>query len=109
MRIGIRYQLLLPLVALMAGVIGMSVWTALSSAGRARGQIEAQLDAVAGTVASVTFPRNLSTLRLMKGMSGADFLLCDVSGRPILDDKNQPLTTLPAIPQALPEPAAVDS
>ncbi|MBI3409268.1 MAG: HAMP domain-containing histidine kinase [Planctomycetes bacterium] len=108
MRLGIRFQLLLPLVTLMAGVVGMSVWTALSSVERARRQIENQLDTVAATVGSVTFPLNPSTLKLMKGMSGADFLLCDAHRRPILDDKNQPMTTLPAVPASLPEPAAGD-
>ncbi|MCI0377390.1 MAG: HAMP domain-containing histidine kinase [Gemmataceae bacterium] len=102
MRLSIRYQLLLPLVALMAGVVGMSVWSALSSAGRARQQIETQMDAVAQTVRSVTFPRNVQTLNLMKGLSGAELVLCDAHRRPLRDDQGQPLATLSALPATLP-------
>ncbi|MCI0637706.1 MAG: HAMP domain-containing histidine kinase [Gemmataceae bacterium] len=102
MRLSIRYQLLLPLVALMAGVVGMSVWSALSSAGRARRQIETQMDAVAQTVRSATFPRNVQTLNLMKGLSGAEFVLCDAHRRPLRDKEGQPLTTLPSLPATLP-------
>jgi signal transduction histidine kinase len=102
MRLSIRYQLLLPMLALMLGVVGMSTWTAWSSAQRARRQIEAQLDAVAATVNAVTFPRNPQTLNLMKGLSGADFLLCDESRRPLTDDQGRPVSTLPAAPDELP-------
>ncbi len=98
MRLSIRYQLLLPLVTLMLGVVGMSVWTALASAGRARRQIETQMEAVAATVNAVTFPRNQQTLNLMKGLSGAEFLLADAHGKPLGDDQDRTLTTLPAVP-----------
>lgn len=105
MRVGIRYQLLLPLVTLMAGVVGMSVWTALSSARVAGRRIEKQMDDIAATVVSVTFPRNLQTLNLMKGLSGAEMLLCDSLLQPIVDDRGQPLTTLEAVPDDLPLPS----
>src|SRR5262245_48394214 len=100
MRLGIRYQLLVPLVTLMAGVVGMSVWTAISSARAAAQRIDKQMDDIAHTVTSVTFPRNVQTLRLMKGMSGAEFLVHDEEGRP--------LTTLAALPGDLPSPAETD-
>jgi len=102
MRLGIRYQLLLPLVTLMAGVVGMTAWTALSSAQAAARRIEHQMKDVAATVSSVTFPRNQQTLKLMKGLSGAEFLLCDANARPIVDDHGQPITTLPGLPTTLP-------
>lgn len=86
----------------------MSTWTALASAERARRQIESQLDAVAATVRSVTFPRNQATLNLMKGLSGAELLLCDAQRKPLLDDQDRPITTLPAVPDKLPEPVAAD-
>lgn len=103
MRVSIRYQLLLPLLALMLGMAGMSTWSALAAAGRARRQLEAQMDHVVATVGSVTFPRNLQTLRLMKGLSGADFILCDASREPLRDD-DRPMTTLSELPARLPEP-----
>src|SRR5262245_60007430 len=103
MRFSIRYQLLLPLVMLILGVVGISAWTAWSSARRARAQIEQHMDGVARTVRSVTFPRNLATLQLIKSLAGADFLFCDPQRRPLLDDAGRPLTTLPGVPEKLPD------
>jgi signal transduction histidine kinase len=105
MRLSIRYQLLLPLLALMLGVVGMSTWTAWSSAQRARRQIEAQMQAIAETEAKVSIPLNAQTLRLMKGLSSADFLVCDDARQPLVDDLGRAMTTLPAVPGALPAPA----
>ncbi len=73
MRLSIRYQLLLPLLALFLGVIGMSTWTALASAARVRRQIDAQLDDIIATVQQSSFPLTEKVLHLMKGLSGADF------------------------------------
>src|ERR1051325_825930 len=102
MRLGIRSQLLLPLVALIAGVVGMTAWAAWSSAQRARGQIEGQMEAGATTVNAVPLQRNPQTLQLMlanmKGLSGADFLICDEAGEPLQDDEGHLVSTLPAIP-----------
>lgn len=102
MRLTIRHQLLLPLVTLMVGVVVLSGWIAWSSARRARQRIEAQLDDIADTVSSATFLLNPRTVKLMKGMSGADFLVCDSHRQPF-NDQGQPLTTLPTLPVDLPE------
>jgi signal transduction histidine kinase len=104
MRLSIRNQLLLPLLALMLGVVGMSTWTAWSSAQRARRQIEDQMEAIAATVNKVPLPLNPQTLPLMKGLCGADLLLCDEMRQPIEDDLGRPMTTLPAVPGELPAP-----
>jgi signal transduction histidine kinase len=105
MRLSIRYQLLLPLLALMLGVVGMSTWTAWSSAQRARRQIETQMQAIAETEAKVSIPLNAQTLSLMKGLSSADFLVCDDARQPLVDDQGRAMTTLPAVPADLPAPA----
>jgi signal transduction histidine kinase len=105
MRLTIRHQLLLPLLTLMAGVVVLSAWIAWSAAERTRRRIESQLDGVAESVSAVTFPLNMQTLRLMKGMSGADFLVCDSHRQPLINDEGQPLTTLPSVPLDLPEAA----
>jgi signal transduction histidine kinase len=90
----------------MLGVVAMSTWTAWSSAQRARGQIEAQMEAVAATVNKVpTTLVNPRTLPLMKGLCGADLLLCDEARQPVNDDDGRPLTTLPEVPADLPAPA----
>jgi signal transduction histidine kinase len=108
MRLSIRSQLLLPLLTLMLGVVGMSTWTALASAGRARRQIETQMDAVALEVAQVSIPRTPGILELMKGLSGAEFIWCDAHRKPLTSDQGLPLTTLPAVPEQLPEPDTGD-
>ncbi|HMF18465.1 MAG TPA: HAMP domain-containing sensor histidine kinase [Gemmataceae bacterium] len=104
MRWSIRYQLLVPLLTLFLGVVGMAVWTALASAQRARHQIEIQMHDIATTINTVTFPRNLQTLKLMKGLSGADFLLLDSHGPAGPEEPGRPLMTLSALPDSLPEP-----
>jgi signal transduction histidine kinase len=106
MRFSIRYQLLLPLLALMLGVVAMSTWTAWSSGQRERRRIESQMEEIADTVNSVSFPLNTQTFHLMKGLSGADFLLCDEQKVPIEDDGGRPKTTLPRVPVELPIPRA---
>ncbi len=97
MRFSIRYQLLLPLLALMLGLVGVSGWSAWSSGERARRQIETQIDDIALTVNAVPYPLTTRTLQLMKGMSGAEFVL--------RDDQDRLIATLQDVPDTLPAPA----
>jgi signal transduction histidine kinase len=81
MRWSIRYQLLVPLLTLLLGVVGMSTWAAaLASAARARQQIEAQVRDIVHTLNKSTFPLTAKVLDLMKGFSGADYLVVDAAG-----------------------------
>jgi signal transduction histidine kinase len=82
MRWPIRYQLLLPPLTLLLGVAGISTWTALASADRARRQIETQVRSVAHTLSDSPFPLSESVLHRMKLLSGADFLLLTPAGGP---------------------------
>jgi signal transduction histidine kinase len=104
MRWSIRYQLLIPLLILLLGVVGISTWTAVASANRAREQIETQVRATAGTVNQVTFPRSDRTLELMSGLSGAEYLLDDPV-RGSFASRPQWLRDGQAKPPGLPEPA----
>src|SRR4051812_47660102 len=97
MRFSIRYQLLLPLLALLLGLVAASTWSAWAAGRQAREQIERQIDDIAKTVQPGRFPLNMVTLNLMKGMSGAEFLLCD-------DERRAIHSTLPDVPAALPSP-----
>jgi signal transduction histidine kinase len=106
MRWRIRSQLLLPPLTLLLGVVGISTWTALASANRARQQIETQMRDIAHTAGEVTLLRNLQTLKLMKGLSGAEYLWGDAHGRPLLDDADKPITTLTTPPGELPAATA---
>lgn len=103
MRFSIRYQLLLPLLALMLGLVGASTWSAWSSGQRARRQIEKQIDDIAETVKTVPF-LNKQILEMMKGLSGAEFLLCDERRQPIRDEDDQLIATLLDVPESLPSP-----
>jgi signal transduction histidine kinase len=100
MRLSIRHQLLLPLLTLLLSFIGMSTWTALASASRAREQIDAQVNDIITSVQQAKYPLTEKILHLMKGLTGADFFLADPKHR---------WTTLPmtdiALPQELPQAA----
>lgn len=100
MRWSIRYQLLVPLITLLLGVVGISTWTALASAGRARQQIETQVRNVARTLIETDFPLKQRVLEHMKGLSGAEYLLVHNDGQP-------PTTTLPADAISMPPADAV--
>src|SRR5262249_41620891 len=94
MRWPIRSQLLLPLLVLLTGVAGISLWTGWTSASQARGQIEDRLRNVARLLSEdPTFPLNRDVLRKMKALSAPDFQLVQRSGRR--------LTSLPSDPGPL--------
>jgi signal transduction histidine kinase len=74
MRWRIRTQILVPLLTLLLGVVGITTWTAISSANQARLQIETRVRNVARTLAESRFTLNDRILEQMKGLSGAEFL-----------------------------------
>src|SRR5262245_10951666 len=82
MRWSLRYQLLVPLLILLLGVVGLSTWTALASAARARRQIEAQLRQAAHTLSELRIPLTRPVLGWVRGLSGADFLVLAPDGWP---------------------------
>jgi signal transduction histidine kinase len=75
MRLSIRYQLLVPLLILLLGVAGISVWTAVAAASRSRQEIEEHVKSVARTLADSRFSLDQVILDEMKGLSGAEYLL----------------------------------
>jgi signal transduction histidine kinase len=77
----IRYQLLVPLLLLLVGVVGMSAWTAVASAHRAWQQIETQVRNVAATLSTSHYPLTANVLEQARGLSGAEYLLIDDTGR----------------------------
>jgi signal transduction histidine kinase len=99
MRWPIRYQLLVPLLTLLLGVVGISTWTALASADRARHQIETQVRNVAHTLSATPIPWHQTVLERMKLLSGADFVL--------ITPDHEPTATLPADALELPPAEAV--
>jgi signal transduction histidine kinase len=80
-RINIRSQLLLPLLVLLLGVVGLSVWMALAAANQARQQIETHVRDVAHIVSQGKFPlAQRHVLLWVKQLSGADYLLVQQAG-----------------------------
>ncbi len=100
MRWSIRYQLLIPLLTLLLGVVGMSIWAALASAGRARHQLETQVRDIVRTVNQSRYPLTENVLHQMKGFSRADYLLVRADGM-----SRSPWTTLDTADVELPPPA----
>lgn len=104
MRWRIRSQLLLPLLLLLLGVLGLSVWMAFAAAQHARRQIETRVRDVAKIVGEGTFPlapleRN-HVLLWIKQLSGADYLLVKQDGKRV--------STLEMEPERLPEEVGDD-
>lgn len=99
MRWRIRYQLLVPCLLLLVGVVGVSIWMALDTVDRARRQIETRVRNVAHNLGEATnYPLAKNVLVQMKRLSGADYLLVPPVGTPE--------STLAALPED-PPPAEV--
>jgi signal transduction histidine kinase len=82
MRWRIRSQLLLPLLLLLAGVVVVSAATAVTSARRARLQLEKHVADIARNVCEQTnYPLTQNILEQMNLLSGADYLVVNDSGR----------------------------
>ncbi len=75
MRWSIRYQLLVPLLTLLLGVVGISTWTALASANRARQQIETQVRDIARVLSEAYYRLTDPVLKTTRGLSGAHYLV----------------------------------
>jgi signal transduction histidine kinase len=84
MRWPIRYQLLLPWLTLLLGVVGITTWNAISAARRVREQLE---ERVRNTIRSLSrLPENYplyddKILELAQGLSGAEILVVDQEGQ----------------------------
>jgi signal transduction histidine kinase len=102
MRWNIRYQLFSPLVILLLGVVGISTWTALAAADGARRHIEEQVRDVFRTLREADFPLTPHVLDLLRGLSGAEYLLADQEG-------NCLAATLPVESSRLPAMPAIDN
>jgi signal transduction histidine kinase len=100
MRWRIRSQLLLPLLLLLLGVLGLSVWMAFAAAKDARRQIETRVRNVAQILSEGKFPlaplAQNHILLWVKQLSGADYLLARRSGQHISTLDVEPERLLPA-------------
>lgn len=96
----LRAQLLVPLGLLLLGVVGISTWTALSSASHARQRLEERVQQVARALTEPPqFPLSAQVLEKMKRLSGAEYLLIGENGTR--------LTTLSDAQQIMPDEKAI--
>ena len=82
MRWPLRNQILLPMLAVVFGVLAaVTTLNVYLSVARTRTRIENQIRAVAATLSSASFPPSPTVLVQMRGLSGADFVVTDTAGR----------------------------
>jgi signal transduction histidine kinase len=98
MRWSIRWQLLVPLLILLLGVVAISTWTAFASAQHARHRIETQLRNFAQTANQVTLPRHPEILKWLHDLSEAEFIRAEPDG------SFESSLNLKDWPERLPEP-----
>ena len=82
MRWPLRNQILLPMLAVVFGVLAaVTTLNVYLSVARTRTRIESQIRAVAATLSSASFPPSPTVLVQMRGLSGADFVVTDTAGK----------------------------
>lgn len=80
-RIPLRYQVLLPMLATMLITLAViSLLTAAFAARRATSRIEADVARIASTLRATTFPLTDPVLETIRGLSGAELLVTDSGG-----------------------------
>ena len=96
MKLSIRGQILIPVLAVQAAAVALLAVTSSAIATRkAEAEVVGRLDAVIATLGRSAFPLTPTVLEAMKGLSGAQFVLVETSGRVVE-------TTLPGLPSDLP-------
>src|SRR5262245_51280013 len=83
MRWGLRYQLLTPPLLLLLGVVAITTWSAVASAGLAWQKLETRARNAAKTISTAPFPHNLQVLQWVKGYSGAEYILVGPRGEQV--------------------------
>jgi signal transduction histidine kinase len=82
MRLSIRDQILVPLIAIQAGaVVAITITTATLCARRGQQQIVERLSGVIDALGHASFPYTSSVLARMRGLSGAHFVAYSADGR----------------------------
>lgn len=81
MRLPLRNQILLPMLCVTVSCVAtVSIADAWLSVRHMRQRVERELRQTAATLSRANFPLNDDVLRKMRGLSGADFVLCDPLG-----------------------------
>jgi signal transduction histidine kinase len=81
MRWSVRYQLLVPILTLLLGVVGGSTLVAVGSARRAaERQIEEQMRSIAQSLSEGNYPLTPNVLEQIKSLSGAEYVVVPPEG-----------------------------
>jgi signal transduction histidine kinase len=100
MRFSIRWQLLAPLLLLLAGDVAVSVALAASAIDRARSRLEDRLRQIADVLGSGRFPLKEHVLEMTRGLSGIEFLVVGRDGERV---STLPTTAFPIPAESLAE------
>jgi signal transduction histidine kinase len=85
MKWGLRSQLILPVSTMsFVTIFGLGIWLAWQYARNSQSQTEKRMVQLASTIRESSFPINQSIIEQLKGLSGADFLVCKLEGEVVL-------------------------
>lgn len=109
MRVSIRSQVLIPVVAVQtAAVASLAMAAAGQAAWRAEAQVVNRLDAVIATLGRATFPPTPAVLEAMRGLSGAHFVALTPGGEVRASTLDGLPARLPSL-RALPDRVRLDA
>jgi signal transduction histidine kinase len=107
---GLPFQVLAPVILLLAGFLSLLAWLGASQRQQSRAEALLRLKRLAAACAGVTIPRTPLVLEIMSDMSGAELVVCGPDGIPVADEAGNALSTLPVsgpLPSA-PTPGNLD-
>lgn len=109
MRLSIRNQILIPLIALQSVTLcAVTAATAALAARRSERQVSDRLNGVVEALGHANFPYTASVLAKMRGLSGAEFVAYAADGR-VAESSFSALKEMPPPLASLPKAARLDS
>ena len=91
----LAFQILAPVILLLAGIVSLFAWLGFEQSRQAKQEALLRLDRLAAACSEVTIPRTRFILEIMRGMSGAELIICAADGHPATDEAGAPLATIP--------------
>lgn len=90
----LAFQILAPVILLLAGIVSLFAWLGFEQSRHAKQEALVRLERLAAACSGVTIPRTRFILEIMRGMSGAELILCGADGHPATDETGAPLATI---------------
>ena len=98
----LSFQILSPVILLLAGMMVMVIWIGVGQGRRARAEALQKFDHLGVACSGVTIPRTRLILNVMRDLSGAELVLCNAYGLPLTTEQGELLATV-AITSQLPD------